>query len=291
MNEQPQSTDEIDVSLVLLKISEVLSRSRVFVALTVITGVALGFAYSHLRKPHFESSLVIESRMLNYPLGNSLITTLQRLIDESNYSSLKEKLEIQTDQVSKIKSIEAIELRDGSSAKDLEKIPATMIKIDVQVYNTEILPQLENGIINHLEKNPYVKKRVAIQKANLQTLQERIRSELDQLDQLKASLYQDIVNQSKQTNITVIDPANVFKELIELYETELETRSQLELINNIQVIESFTSFKRSIKPNKIWSTLVGGLSGFFIVSLILFLSEGRRYLQKLREARSAYQTK
>ncbi|MGI9543357.1 MAG: hypothetical protein ACR2MX_08865 [Cyclobacteriaceae bacterium] len=291
MKDPSRSADEIDLGLVLLKISEVLSNNKVAVGFALIVGLGLGFVYSQVRKPYHESNLVIESRILNYPLGNSLITTLQQLIDEGNHSALEAKLGLDASQTLQLKSFETIELKDVASAKRIEVDPTTMVKIRVQLYKNEILPQLEKGIINYLENNPYVKKSVEIKKENLQTLQKRIRNEVEQLDQLKGTLYQNMASKTDRTNITVIDPANVFKELIELYEAELNTRSQLELIDNIQVIESFTEFKRSIKPNKIWSMLVGGMSGFLIVSLVLFLAEGSRYLRKLGENRAVYQTK
>lgn len=291
MNDPSHVADEIDLGLMLLKISEVLGRNKVVVGFALIAGLGLGFAYSQLRKPYYESNLVIESRMLNYPLGNSLITTLQQLIDEGNHSVLEEKLSLEPNQAILLKSFEVVELKDAGSLKQIEIDPSTMIKIRVQLYKNEVLAQLEKGIINYLEKNPYVRKRVEIKKENLQILQKRILNEVEQLDQLKATLYQNMASKADRTNITVIDPANVFKELIELYETELDTRSQLELINNIQVIESFTAFKRPIKPSKIWSMLVGGLAGFLIISLILFFVEVRRYLRKLHESRAAYTTK
>ena len=272
---------EIDPGMLLLKISDIFGRNWILIISILITGLVSALVNHKLKRPKYQSSMVIESRILNYSNAQNLIQTLNKLIQDGNHEMLASKLGLELKPAAILAGIEAQDI--GEIIGPEEERKSSTLKIDVKVYDNAILPGLENALINYLENNPYVKKRVEIEKENLAALSTRISHEIEQLKQLKRTLNQEIVTKGSSNNITVIDPANVYKELILLYETELDTRAQLELIDNIQVIEGFTPFKGQAGPTPVISGLIGLGIALLTSILVLIILELRRYMRGIKQ--------
>jgi hypothetical protein len=148
--------------------------------------------------------------------------------------------------------------------------------------NNRQLDSIQAGLLFYLESNPFVEKRMTIQKQNLERMQSQLQQEVRKLDSLRISVNKLISQGSANNSTTIItDPSSINKDLVDLYEKEMNVRTELALINSVQVIQGFTPFERPAGPGllKVLAIALGAslLLGFSLVAL----QEFRRSLRKV----------
>jgi len=270
---------EIDLIEIIIYIQNVLKRNFNTIIIFFFIGLIAGLMYYFLAKKTYTSSMVISSGMLTAANGSSLINTLDVLVQEENFILLSKKLGMTPNQVESIKEINVSSIfKEEEEDNDMN-----IFRINVQIHNNDLLDSLESGIIHYLEGNVYVKKRIELKKKNLLTLIDKINEEISEIDSIKNNVHANMVAKSDNLNLYLLDPVSIYKEAITLFQQELELQSELELIDNIQVIESFTRFERSISPRTrhiIFGPLLGLLFSFIVISI----KEANLFLKKRETA-------
>lgn len=273
--------DEIDLGKLFFRFFFLIRRKFKVLLLFSLLGLGLGLAYYVVTPKVYYSSMTISTGMLTTFNSKSLFNTLESLIREKNYPLLSKKLNLNIDEVIDISSITVVPL-----AKDEEESDrANLFQIEVNVRDRNVLNNLQNGIIYYLEENPYVKKRIDIKKKNLDALLKKINEEMVGLDTLKENLGASI-NLSRDNNVVILDPVNAYKETVNLFQRKLELQAELELIDNIQVIEDFTYFERTVSP-RFRGILFGFFGGFLFGVLFILVIEFIKYTKSIEASEYA----
>lgn len=140
-----------------------------------------------------------------------------------------------------------------------------------------MLPKLQNGIIDLLRNNEFVRIRVKQREFFYKTLLEKLDDEIRSLDSLKKRVFEGKPIYGKGPEMLLVDPTNIYSKIIELNRQRVEYVNALELSNSIQLVEGFTSFKKPKSPRGSVALLLGLLGGLvFSLGSLTF-----RHLAKL----------
>ncbi len=277
--------DEIDLGILLLKVTKSLSRYRYIILIFVILGAGGGISAYYSQTAKFGSDMIIESSILTEAYSNTMTETLERLIAEQNITLLSEKLNITTEQADHLIDIS---VKSISESKIDDETKNRIFKIHIETSNNEILADLQKGLISFLENNEYVKKRIDLKKGRLKKLISKVGKEIKEIDNLKAKINKNLISQqSGSNNLVIIDPTNVYENALDLYKEEIFYQESLELSSSIHLIEGFVAFKKPVSPKLLKSIVIGFALGLFLALGIVILLELRDYLKKLDEEMSA----
>lgn len=261
----PDHDDEIDLKDLFIKAMGAIKRRIALLIIFSLLGLIIGYSIFKLKKPIFSSSMTISSTILTAANTTTIIETLQSLVDEGNHELLSQRLAMSLEQVIQIKQISVDFERDVDASEDYY-----IYDIQVSVTNNQILDTLQNHLIYFLETNPFVKKRVDLKKENLHSMILKLRNEITEIDSLK-----DVVGvfaTQSRSNVVIMDPVNIYKEGVNLYQKELELRAELLLVDNFQIIEGFTAFNVPSSPTPMM-IYFGLLIGFFLGLFLIFILE------------------
>lgn len=276
-----QTSDEIDLLELLAKfVITVKSNFRLIVGAFVV-GSLLGLAYNQLVPKTYESRMLVSSSILTESLSKTLAEDLFKLVKEKNLNALSDKLKISPEVASKISKIEiknALEKSEG--IKEAEKNNLT---ITCQSSDNTIWPDLQAGIINYFENNPYVKIRVEQRKAYFTEIIQKIDKELIDLNELKSRITNGQPAKSGNENLVLFDPTTVNTKIIDLNKERFNYKNELETINSVQVVEGFTVFQKPISPKLSISLAAGSSFGLFIVAIIIAYKSLRKIVRLSEE--------
>lgn len=267
--------DEIEISKLILKTITLIKRNFIFLVLFLVGGIVAGAVFYNTKTPVYQSSMLISTGIVKSSIATSLVENFQELIEEQNVKVISEKLNLgQT--ASKLKMIEVEEV-EGK----MDEGKTDIIKVIVRTTEPSILLNLEQTLIHDLEQNPYVRKRVAIKKGNLEKEIAFLTKELDEVSRLKANISR--IGERENTTSASFDLEDIYRQSLQLFERRLTLIHDLETIENFQVIQGFTAFQKPISP-KLSLSLVGGfVAGLILAFLFIFFKEFGKHLKTLEE--------
>lgn len=254
-------------------------QNRLFFFGVIVIGLALGAMYSELlKKKFYKSTLVLSCDYLNSQILGNTIEKLNLLCEESDREGLAEVLNVDVSTalntskfefkpfVSENDVVEMEVLREqlNNVAADKKDLVEKVIKklqienknayeISVMVYDPNIVKPLEKAIVNYFVSNDYIKRRIEINKTNLQNRKNKLVSESKKLDSLKKVLFDNYQNLGKTSrgsgNVFLGDeklanPLDVFIADMELNEEILTIDRQLYLKPDFELVDGFTTFKQ-----------------------------------------------
>jgi hypothetical protein len=144
-------------------------------------------------------------------------------------------------------------------------------KVEVEVDNISVLPELQKGIVNYLENNEYASKLKEIDKTSLRQIEVKLDKDLNNLDSLKRILEKSIVPQNTGNGIILgepINPITVYDISLKLYEKKLQISNKQKMNNSFNVMVGFAESKSNGK-GKVYFILIGILIGYFAGLLFL----------------------
>jgi LPS O-antigen subunit length determinant protein (WzzB/FepE family) len=263
--------DEIDLQELAIRILRYFRKHFWFIFLSSALGSIAGLVGYNLLPPAYESEMIVMSDILTESYSNRLTESLDRLIREENDSILSVRLGLRIEEAKQIKAIE-IESIKQKVTSDSELEPSTFV-ITVATGRKELFPRLEEGIVNYLRNNEYVKTRVSQRERTYQQMIETLDQEIQSLDSLKTRLFQGKPIYAKSSEMMLVDPTNIYSKIIELHKQRIDNKNSLELYNSIQLIEGFTPFRKPASPKLSISLMTGFALGFFGALGILTFSK------------------
>lgn len=294
---------------------------RILIVASVLVFIGIGIYWHTIGKEYFSSSMVIESEYYDMDLMEGAISELDALAEQEAYESLAGNLGISAKEAENVRSlhVEAILSKDDQMVADVflksletSEIPMEDLlvlrdrvlgnnykyKITVEVFSNDLLQNLEKGILFYLQNNEYVEKRTEIQVANLQALKTKLQEERQKLDGLKAIIVESFLqikenSRTGSNNVilgaaeTATDPLSVYREDIKMYNEELVINRQLALIENVEVIKSFTAFKQPANFSLIEVGLLSALIGLAAAYILVILLEINKALNRYEQEQNA----
>jgi hypothetical protein len=281
--------------------------------------IVIGFLFSfYLRKDYFESTMILSSDYLNKRLAESTIDKLGQLAAEKNKGGLVKALNLRDSLADNIVGFEVrpfvaeadiIELevlkeqlrsaQEASANKEVIDQVITRIEIEnrhafeitVRTLNPAVIPNLQDAIINYFRTNPYIKKRIEINRENLVKRKDKLKSDVRKLDSLKEVMYENYRNmaaQSRQGSNNVIlsdkavtDPIEIYKQDMELYNQLQEVERKLYLQPDFEIVEGFIEFSEPASPSLLRMIFYSVLIGIAIAYVDVALRHFNRYLANL----------
>ncbi|HMJ69169.1 MAG TPA: hypothetical protein VK508_09740 [Cyclobacteriaceae bacterium] len=290
-----------------------------FIAI-ISASIIIGFLFSYfLRKNYYESTMILSSDYLNKRLAESTVDKLNQLASEANKNGLMKTLDLKDTLADNIIGFEVTpfvaendiielevlkeQLRSAQAASANKEVIDQVInrieienrhafEITVRTLNPSVIPNLQSAIVNYFRTNPYIKKRIEINKEGLQKRREKLSSDGQKLDSLKEVIYENYRNmaaQSRQGSNNVIlsdkavtDPINIYKQDQETYNQLQEVERKLYLQPDFEVVEGFTQFSEPASASLMRMLFYSVLIGVAIAYIDVFLRQFNRYLANLQ---------
>jgi hypothetical protein len=168
-------------------------------------------------------------------------------------------------------------------------------KINIKVYDPEIVKPLEEAIVTFLRSNDYVKKRIESNESTLIARKAKLLRESVKLDSLKAVIYENFQTMAQQpregSNNVILsdkylaDPMSVYSADLTLNNEILAIDRELQVEAYFEVVDGLTTIREPASQSTalvLIQTFLGSiLLGYILIGLWRF----NRYLAKLEPMR------
>ena len=301
----------------LLAIKRATRSYRFLILGTTILFIVLGVFWRMSGRAYYSSSMVLESEYYDRDLMEGAIGELNSLAEQEAFGSLANKLGISKEEAGNLRSLklEVILSEDDKMLLDaylkslqenkmtVDELVAVrdklikknaMFRISIEVFSNELLNNMQAGLIHYLENNDYVERRMLVEEENLKSLKGKLQEERAKLDGLKTLIAESFSQQAESgrtgSNNVILgsaenatDPLNVYREDIQIYKEELAINKRLALLDNVEVIKSFTAFKKPANLSFILVILYSGLIGLAAAYIIVLLLEANKALNRYEQ--------
>jgi S-adenosylmethionine:tRNA-ribosyltransferase-isomerase (queuine synthetase) len=190
------------------------------------------------------------------------VTTWNALLKSGEDKTLVDLFNTTDNVLQKVKQIKAEEIQKIFSANN-----PNGFMIDVWVTDISILDQLQKGVLYGFDNSDYVKDRLIAKRTKLQELIGKTSSEIRQLDSTKKIVENIMAGKTTSSSSLIFDGSNISRQLIELTEKLLSYEEELRFTNAVQVLQSFSKFRKPAGPNLYKWLLLGLISGLSVAYL------------------------
>ena len=269
-----QYNDEIDLGELIVKIRKTMVRNKIWIVTMTLAGLLCGLAFYLIKKPVYQSEIVMRAHILNEPLLKVLNENLTRIIQEGSTESLSAKLKI-TPEIAK--EIQEISISNAAE----EEVNNSFYVISIKSLSNEHWEKLKVGIVGYLTNNEYVRKRIKFQEELYQSLISKLNEEIRSLDSLKFNI--GTAKRTGNANFIVMNPSETYSTLIRLYQQRQKSLEDLEYNTAVEIVEEFNSYQRPISPRPVFSMGVGAMIGLVLSFILVGAKELDGYLKKYDE--------
>lgn len=271
--EKVKKQEEIDLLELFLKGINVIRANFWTIGLFFLIGIALGLSTYYTSRKIYENKMVISSGILTKSYTKNLIDRLNRHRRESNLKAISNLLNLSDNTAKNLIFIEVGNVSELDASKENDKFMIT-----VEVFDQDILPELEQGLVRYLEDNEFAKVRVEQNRSYLKQMISKVEEEIRELEELKKNISNGSFFQTAKGNI-MFDPTTVNSKILELTKERITLQNNLALVNSVQVIEGFTKFDRPTNPKLSVSLIAGAMIGLFISGIFIAFKSIRKLLR------------
>ncbi len=295
MDNNSKTEEEVNLSIIFDKIKQTFSaigqtfinfflfikRKIGFLTVFSVLGILIGVGLTCIMKPIYISYLTVSSTTLNNQFCYDMVNELNQMVKDDAPELLAKELKVDISLAKEIKKIEFLNYNDKLAKKYEDKDTVVLglpFKIKASVSNIAIFDTLQKALVNYFENNEYSLKRKAIKKENLKLMQQKLVNEIHLLDSLKFIVASNLLPRGNTSGFVFgqpIDPVNIYKEGITLFQENLTINSDLILSENIQVIQSFTPRKKPDSP-RLFLNIALCTSMTFLLGLIIAAYKEKR---------------
>jgi uncharacterized protein involved in exopolysaccharide biosynthesis len=282
---QENNNDEIDLRVVFNSIQLFFSRVVNFfihiigiikkrIALVValaVAGLAAGFVLFTTARPYYASTVVLSSSTLRNDFCADLVNDIQVIVKDESHELTAKKLGVSLKAAKQIKKISFSNYDEKLQERYKDKDTIVLglpFKINVEAYSNTVFDTLQTALVDYLENNEYALKRKEIRKLEIELKRMKLNHEIHDLDSIKNIVAGNMIPRGAISGFVFgqpIDPINIYKEGIKLFQDELDLRKELILINNIEIISPFSPREKPDFPklNRMlfWGSLIGFILG------------------------------
>jgi hypothetical protein len=275
------TTEEIDLIQLLAKLTLAIKNNFLALIAAFIIGSGLGLAYFQFSPNIYESETIVTSDILTESYSKSIFTNIQKLVKENNLTSLSSTLHVSESQAAAIKDIALKGTTEkGDNLQEQNKI---YISITVKSTDNAIWPTLQEGITAYIENNDFVKIRVNQRKKYFTALIAKIDHELTDLEIVKSKIMDGKLSSNSTDGMLLLDPTTINSKILELNKEKLNFQNSLELVNSVQIVEPFTTFKKPISPKLSYSIASGSSIGLFFMLIFIGIKSLREIVRIVEE--------
>lgn len=231
----------------------------------VIFGI-VGGVFAWFKKDIYHSQMTVSYAQLEKKIYGDMLFKLNQLVQNEQYNELSVLLDLPVEQSQDIKSIKGINIHNQELTTDLsvEKVPFYIV---VEVYNRDVLDDLENSIVDYLSQSAFVKERLELNARNYKKEIEHLTNQLAYMDSLKVLLMSDCADLDGD----VVENLNKLNESQNVIFGKIrDYNAALQFNKNIEIMDAFIAQHQSKSKLVIFYVLMGMAIGvgFRLVYLI-----------------------
>ncbi len=262
-NKPYQIEDEINLKELIINLFQTLRKNFLLICIFIIVGAGLAVVAFKIINPVYKSQLIASTGIQLSDNSVNVINSWKGFLNKKDFEGLSKKINIREDYIKEIKSIDA----ESSGQEDKESKTKSFI-INITVYNNNILDSLENGIVSYLKNN--AAKNTLQKRKSLILFKIRIQNEIASLDSVKASLQRLILKGNFINNPFLTGPGNVNLTLVNLYGRSLEIEEEIQALDKINIVESFSKSDKPDGYSLIKLITIGLVIGLLFSLVIIF---------------------
>lgn len=277
------TNDEIDLLFIFRKIGDgfqalgnsisyalsVIKKYFIMMLIVSLVGAAFGYLLYYVTKPYYTSSMTLMLSDIRNEFMTDQLNKLSIMINEDNFEAIADNLDISVESASQIKGMTFFNLDEDRIAED-SVLTGSPFRIEIMLYNNQLFDTMEPALANYLENNRYFSKQKRIRQQQMQSMISKYKNDIESLDSVKTT----VTSPKGPVNGFVygqpIDPSNLYRESINMYEEQIELEAKLEKLDNVEVVTGFVARLRPTGP-KLLKYLLGGALIAFILGLIVAL--------------------
>lgn len=287
--------------------------------LIILASIIIGVTFTFfVRKTFYESKMIFSSDYLNKRLAESIIEKLDALAEEKNKRGLAVTLGLPDTLADNIVGFEVRPFVDEKDVVELEVLKEQLrnaradatnaqvinqvieriemenrhaFEITVRTLNPGVIPNLQEVIVGYFRRNPYIKKRVEINKENLAAKKKKLAADIEKLDSLKFAIYENFRNMANDPRggsgtLVLGDKAgtnavDVYNQDLSIYDQYQEVSSDLYLQKDFEIVDGFTEFSEPASTSVAMMIFYSLLIGIGVAYLDVGLRNFNKYLSNL----------
>jgi len=275
-NQQGQQYESDDLDLISL-FEKLFSFFRNYGRRVLIfsgAGMLAGFVLYQLSPAVYESTLLLHSSTLTNTEQINIIENWNALLKGGEYKTLGEQLNCHTGTLKKVAKIAAAEIQKSYIPNNPNAFVVTVL-----VKDNAVLDSLSNGIVYGFENNEYIKSKLMSRRANLATLIDKVKTEIDKLDSTKKNIEKNINSNSQHLSSFIIDVSAINAQVIGLNEKLIACQDELKFAHAVEVFHKFEKFEKPVSPKLFKLLVLGFIGGFSLGCLSSFYVYLRKRLK------------
>lgn len=283
-NKRSREEDEVDLTIFIKKIEagyqnfvlsirkglKFIARNAMLLIISIVIGALVGYFLQSNSKPYYVSSMTLVLSDIRNEFVENQLNSLSEMIEEENYAGIANELDISTEAAAQIRSMNFVNLDQNRIDED-SILTGSPFNIELSLYDNRLFQSMEPALANFLENNRYFAKLKRIRQRKIESMIGKLKEQIASLDSIKSTS----ANPRGPVNGFVygeaLDPTNLYREGIAMYENQIELEAILERMDNIQVVNGFSPRNKPSGP-KLILYLAAGAGISFLLGLILALN-------------------
>lgn len=246
------------------------------VATIVVIGAGLGYAGYMATKPYYTSTMTLVLAEIRNEFVEGQLSAISEMVEDDNAEMIANTLDINVQTAQQIKSMRFSNLDEERVSQD-SILTGSPFQIELSLYDHSLYEIMEPAITNYLENNRYFSKQKRIRQQQVEDLIAKYKEQLSSMDTIKA----DVISPRGPVNGFVygepIDPTNLYRESISLYQQQVELEAELAQIDNIQVVNGFYARRKPTGPDLLKCLSTGAIIAlFFAVIVAISMEENKK---------------
>nr|WP_255593678.1 chain length determinant protein [Pontibacter sp. HSC-14F20] len=294
-NKRPRgSSDEVDLYFLYLKLSELFQASgrgisnffrtllfyKWLLVAFVVLGIGLAYITYSTKKPYYTSSMTLMLANIRNEFIEDQLNKLTIMIAEDNFEAVAERLDISSAQAKEIKDM-AFSNLDADRVDEDSVLTGSPFRIELSLYDRTLFDTMEPALTSFLESNRYFARQKRIKQRQIERIIRKLDGEISSIDSLKT----DVNSPRGPVNGFVygqpIDPTNLYRESISLFKEQVKLESDLEKLDNVEVVTGFAPKLRPTGPSLFKHLVIGAFLAFVLGVLMALILQSNR-MNKLK---------
>lgn len=202
-----------------------------------LLGAGAGAIEFYASRNYYKTTLVATSPIIDNQIVYELIDPVKYYVANEMYDSISDKFDIKKEVAMDIREIE------------LDTSLNQAVKIELQVYNSNNVILIQQGLMHYLNNIPFISSLVEDRRSELNQYIKEINKEIEDLNSMQEAILDNIQNQE---GAKWVSSGNMFSEMMALNDRKLELMTEynsleyFKVINSNVVFEAQKSLKRSI---------------------------------------------
>jgi hypothetical protein len=211
---------------------------------------------------------------LNNSYCSEIVSSLDSYLDGKKNLELARVLRIHPKQSAQVKSLEYQDISESLALKYRDSLNTVLpFKVNACVYNVNVLDTLQTAILSYMESNNLAAKLKEFDREVYLRTIDQLEREIAQNDSLKKLINNSIIPRGPSSGLIYgepLDPVNVYRRTMDLFDKKVATEIKLKNINTFDVAVDFNKSMKQSGPGMFSFTLTGTFIGYIIGVIIIY---------------------